>query len=151
MEHVSTRCSICPDAYALHPAVLLSTPSHSSSIVWPSVQLQWLSFSLYPHLVYILGEHRSHMGLPQRTHVTSDLLRSYKLCSIQSRMWDIPPWYLQLPTIKRFIVWSLRDDTKQKSNASICFAGVQLFMEIVIYWVFAPISLFTVLIPFGIC
>lgn len=88
-----------------------------------------LSFSLYPHLVYILGEHRSHMGLPQRTHVTSDLLRSYKLCSIQSRMWDIPTWYLQLPTIKRFIVWSLQDDTKQKSNASICFAGVQLFME----------------------
>ncbi len=87
------------------------------------------------------------MGLPQRTHVTSDLLRSYKLCSIQSRMWDIPTWYLQLPTIKRFIVWSLQDDTKQKSNASICFAGVQLFMEMS----FAPISLFTVLIPFGIC
>jgi len=131
IEHVFTRCSLPSDVYFLHPSLLLSTPSRSSSILWPSplgwALLQWnewddrlslgtfrshLSFSLYPHSDCIMGEHHSHMSLPQRTHVTSDLLRGYKLCFIQSRMWDIPISYLQLPTVKCSTIWSVQDDIK---------------------------------------
>lgn len=151
MEHVSTRCSLPPDVCPLHPSLLLSTPSHSSFIVWPSplgwtlVIVKWVrwywawglsTLIFLPHFILIqtdvgldciLGEHHPHVCLPQKTHVTSDLLRGYTVsCFIQSRMWDIPNWYLQLPTVKCSTVWNVRDDIKQKNNAAICFAGVHV-------------------------
>lgn len=145
-------------------------PPHSSSMVWPSplgwtlVTVKWvrwywawglsaLIFLSHSILIKtdvgldcILGEHRSHISLPQKTHVTSDLLRGYTVsCFIQSQMWDIPNWYLQLPTIKCSTIWSVQDDIKQNNNASICFAGVQVSIKKAIYCGFVPILLLVVM------
>ncbi len=122
-----------------------------------SVQLQWNEWDdmgpgVFPlssffltlsHLVYILGEHRSHMGL-HREHMWP--LTCWGVISCVPFKSDVGTFLLDISSFRPLNVSSsevCKMTTKQKSMLAFVLQVCNYSWR----WVFAPISLFTVLIP----